>query len=299
MACTVCGKELGMWAKLSGQSDSGVCKTCHEQGHNRLKTLVQSCGSVQNLDQHYARGWLSQFEAIVQKFHIPADEASPLRFGLLNNIFKLVESKDEMPDSDLTFIGDLAKQYSLSPSSPAEIKDTLFRIGTRDAIHKWEHGQPPTARCSGLVLQQGEKCYWEEGAGLKLQSVKRHYAGGFASVSVPVHLMKGMRVRVGGFKGYPVDETVLDNGGMGVIHITNQRVCFAGADHAFAIPYKKMISIQGFETGFTVQTINEKKPGIFIVNHPELTVQLLNLASSGTAEEEPPKARRKKLPAAV
>jgi len=134
---------------------------------------------------------------------------------------------------------------------------------------------------------------------LKLQSVKRHYEGGFASVSVPVHLMKGMRVRVGGFKGYPVNETVRDNGGVGVLHITNQRVCFAGADHSVAIPYNKMISIQGFETGFSIQTTNEKKPGIFTVNHPELTVQLLNLASSGAAEKEPPKARRKKLPAAV
>jgi hypothetical protein len=299
MVCAVCAKELGLWAKLSGQSGLGVCKTCHEQGHNRLETLARAAGNTQNWDQQYARGWLSQFEEIAQKFHTSAEEATPLRFELLNNIFKLIESKDEMPDSDLTFIGNLAKQYSLSPSWPDEIKDTIFRIGTREAIQKWEHGEPPITHCNGLVLQKNEKCHWEEGAGLKLQHVKRHYEGGFASVSVPVHLMKGMRIRVGGFKGYPVDETVLENGGVGVIHITNQRVCFAGADRAVTIPYKKMISIQGFETGFTIQTTNEKKPGIFIVRHPELTVQLVNLASSGAVEEEPPKTRRAKLSSAV
>jgi hypothetical protein len=60
-----------------------------------------------------------------------------------------------------------------------------------------------------------------------------------------------------------------------------------------------MISIQGFETGFTIQTTNEKKPGIFIVRHPELTVLLVTLASTGVDEDEPPKKRRQKFPVAV
>jgi hypothetical protein len=41
-----------------------------------------------------------------------------------------------------------------------------------------------------------------------------------------------------------------------------------------------MISIQGFETGFTIQITNENKPGIFIVRNPELTAQLVTLAST-------------------
>jgi hypothetical protein len=57
--------------------------------------------------------------------------------------------------------------------------------------------------------------------------------------------------------------------------------------------------IQGFETGFTIQTTNEKKPGIFIVRHPEPTAQLVTLASTGVGEDEPPKKRRQKLPVAV
>jgi hypothetical protein len=60
-----------------------------------------------------------------------------------------------------------------------------------------------------------------------------------------------------------------------------------------------MISIQGFETGFTIQTTNEKKPGIFIVRHPELTVLLVTLASTGVDEDEPPKKRRQKFPVAI
>jgi len=299
MTCGVCGHELGLWAKLSGHSGSSVCKACHEQGRHRIETLAQSVGAAQNWSQQFAIGWLSQFEEIVKKFYISTDEASPLRFILLNNIFKLVEAKNEIPDSDLKFVLDLAKTYSLTQSSPEEIKDTIFRIGMREAIEKWHRGEAPTANCNGIVLQKKEACHWEEGAGLRIRRVQRHYEGRSASVSFPVPTVKGVRIRLGGFKGYPVDETIFENGGGGVLHITNQRVCFVGSQHSIAIPYKKMISVQGFETGFTVQTTNEKKLGIFIVRHPELTAQLVILASTGVGEDEPPKKRGQKLPVVV
>lgn len=240
-----------------------------------------------------------QFDEVVKKFSIPADEASPLRFTLLNNIFKLVEAKDEIPESDLNFVVDLAKTYSLTQSSPEEIKNTIFRIGTRETIEKWQRGEAPTANCTGIVLQKKEICHWEEGAALRIQCVQRHFEGRSASASFPVHVVKGVRIRLGGFKGYPVDETIMENGGVGILHITNQRVCFVGAQHSIAIPYKRMLSVQGFETGFTIQTANEKKPGIFIVRYPELTTQLVTLASTEVGEDEPPKERRKKLPVAV
>jgi hypothetical protein len=297
MNCTACGKELGLWAKLSGQSGTGVCKACHEQALSRLGVLARSAACAPNWNHQFAEGWLNQFEEIVRKFSVPNPEASPLRFLLLNNIMGLVESKIEIPDSDLKFVLELARKYSITQSSPEEIKNTIFRIGMREAIQNWERGELPTANCSGMILQKGEVCRWEEGAALRIQRVQRHYEGAFGSVSVPVGLVKGMRVRVGGFKGYPVDETVFENGGAGVLHITNKRACFVGQQHSAAIPYKKMISLQGFETGFTIQTSNEKKPGIFIVRYPELTVHLVNLASSGPGEDEPPKKRRQKLPA--
>ena len=293
MTCAVCGKDLGLWAKLSGDSGTGVCKVCHQQGRNRLEALAKAAGASQVWDQQFARGWLNQFEEIVRKFHIPNEETWPLRFTLLGNIFKLIESPDEIAEADFPFVAELARQYSFTAGSPDQIKDAICRIGMRETIQHWEHGEPPAANCKGPVLQKNETCYWEEGAGLRIQKTKRHYEGGYASVSFTV--VKGVRLRTGGFKGYPVDETALESGGTGVLHVTNQRVCFVGLQYSIAIPYKKMISVQGFETGFTIQTTNEKKPGIFIVRHPELTVQLVNLASRGTNEDEPPKKRRQEV----
>lgn len=295
MNCTACGKELGFWTKVGVKSETGICKGCHEQAVTRLGVLARSASNAPNWTHQYAQGWLTQFQEIARKYNIPASEALPLWYTLLNNILELVETRDEIPHSDLTFVAALAEKYSIDQSSPDQIKNAIFRIGTRETIQNWERGEAPTVQCRGVALQNGEVCRWEESALLRIQRVQRHYEGAYGSVSVPLGIVKGMRVRVGGFKGYPVDETTLEDGGAGALHITNQRICFVGSQHSVAIPFKKMISLQGFETGFRIETSNEKKPGIFIVRNPELSLHLVNLASSGQAEEQVPRKRRQKL----
>jgi hypothetical protein len=222
-------------------------------------------------------------------------EAGPLRLSLLNNIFRLIEAEDVMPEDDLKFLLGLGQKYKLGQSATPELRDTIIRVGMREIIQSWERGETPRKECSGLVLQRGEVCHWEEGAGLRVQRTKREFVGGYSSVSVPVPLVRGVRFRVGGFKGHPIDHTILEDGGVGVLHVTSQRVCFTG-QHSVAIPYKKMISVGGFEGGFIIQTSNEKKPGIFVVRHPEFTTHMLTLAANPPEGEKQSNERQEKLP---
>jgi hypothetical protein len=54
-----------------------------------------------------------------------------------------------------------------------------------------------------------------------------------------------------------------------------------------------VISLAGFNDGFEPHTGNEKKPGIFLVPHPELTTELLNRALSSQGDDDSsPKRRR-------
>ncbi len=295
MNCSVCGGELGLWAKLTAHTADGICKKCHEQGMRQMQTLVQSVTATPCFKLQYAERWALQFEETVRKYRIPESDAQPLRLTLLNNMLKLVESGDEMVEGDLKFLLDLSQKYRVQESATPELGDTLIRVGMKEIIQSWEKGDVPRKDCNSLVLQKGETCHWEEAAGLRIQRTKHEYVGGYSSVSVPVPLVRGMRVRVGGFKGHPIDHTVLEDGGAGILHITNQRVCFTG-QHSVAIPYKKMISIGGFEGGFIVQTSNEKKPGIFVVRHPELTTHMLTLAANPPEEDSPTRKPSKQLP---
>ncbi len=274
-----------------------MCKKCHEQGQNQLKVLVSSVIATQSFKREFAERWLNQFGDTVRKYKISEDEARPLRQSLLNGIFRQVEAQDDMVEADLKFLADIGQNYSLGQTASPELRDTIFRVGMREIIQLWERGEVPTRQCGGLILQKGEICHWEEGAGLRVQKTKHEYVGGYSSVSVPI--VRGVRFKVGGFRGYPVDHTILEDGGTGVLHITNQRVCFTGQLHSVAIPYKKMISVGGFEGGFVVHTSNEKKPGLFIVRHPEFTTQFLTLASNPAEEDKAPPKRRRRLPAPV
>jgi hypothetical protein len=299
MKCSVCENDIGFWAKLTARSRTGVCKSCHEEGSRQLQDLVQSIGAANSFGIPYADRWVTQFEELIRRYRMPESEASPLRFALLNNMFKLVEAEEEMTEGDLKFLLALSHKYDIGKTSTPELRDTIFRVGAKEIIQSWEHGEVPHKECSGLVLQKSELCNWEEGAALRVQKTKREYVGSYSSMSVPVPLVRGARFRVGGFKGHPIDHTVLEDGGVGVLHITNQRVCFTGQQQSVAIPYKKMISVGGFEGGFIIRTSNEKKPGIFIVRHPELTAQMLALASNPPETNDPPRKRREKLPSAV
>jgi hypothetical protein len=294
MDCTVCGNHLGIWAKLTAHGGD-VCKECREQGHKRLQVLLRSVSESQIFKIQFAEGWIGQFEEIQHKFCIPESEVSSVKLSFFDSIFRLVESEEVMAEPDLRFLLAMTQKYGLAQTATPELHDTLFRIGVKETIQSWEHGDAPRKACNGLVLQKSEICHWEEGAGLRIQKTKREYVGAFSSVSVPVPLIRGMRFRVGGFKGHPIDYTVLEDGGTGLLHITNQRVCFTWQQRSVAIPFKKMISVGGFESGFIVQTSNDKKPGIFIVRHPELTAQLLNLAASPPEEEIRSTKRKMKL----
>jgi hypothetical protein len=293
MKCAVCGKDVGFWAKLGNHAQ--ICKACTEQRQNRLKVLATSVGSVTNWYQEQADRWLAQYDEIVRKYQVPAADALQTRNEILNGIFKLVESQEQMADADLEYLVGLGQGFGIAQSGSAELQDTVLRIALRQAIQSWDRGKPLERECTALVLARGEVCQWEEPAGLLIQRTKREYVGGYASVSIPLHIVRGARVRVGGFKGVPIDKTVHEDGGKGVLHITNQRICFTGINQAVAIPFKKIVSLAGFDGGFEAHTGNEKKPGIFLVPHPELTTELLKRTSSsqGHDDNSGPKYRRK------
>jgi hypothetical protein len=236
MDCSVCGNHLGIWAKLTAHGGDDVCKPCREQGNNRLQILLRSVSESPTFKIQFAEGWIGQFEEIQHKFRIPESEIGSVKLSFFDSIFRLVESEEVMAESDLRFLLATTQKYGLAQTATPELRDTLFRIGMKETIQSWEHGEAPRKECSGLVLQKSEVCHWEEGAGLRIQKTKREYVGAYSSVSVPVPLVRGVRFRVGGFKGHPIDHTVLEDGGTGLLHITNQRVCFTGQQRSVAIP---------------------------------------------------------------
>jgi hypothetical protein len=292
MKCTVCGKELGLWERLNVRPSLIICKGCREQANEKMQALLRSSSTTQSFNRQFAQNWMTQLEETVRKYQMPQVEAGPQRLALLTNIFALAESGDEIADADLRFLAELGQKYQLWQFGNPEVKDAIIRIGMREVIQNWERGESPRKDCAGLVLQKGELCHWEEGAGLLIQKTHREYVGGSASVSFKNPLIPKSRFKIGAFKGVPIDKTVLENKGTGVLHITNTRLCFSGQT-SIAIAFNKMLHLEGCEQGFVVHTSNDRKPCTFVVHQPELTLNMLNLAMHPPEEEPPPKGRKK------
>jgi hypothetical protein len=292
MNCSVCGQEISIWTKLT-HSKQSECGKCHDEGTGQLRALVQAAGSASTLNIQHEIGWMSQFDAAVGKYHLFGNDVAGQRNSLLGHVFKLVEMEDTITDEALTFVSGIIEKYNLRKDGTPELRDAYLQVGMRERIQLFERGSAPTQLCNGLVLHKGEVCHWEEGASLRVLKTKREYVGTSNSFSIP--LGHGFRYRVGGFRGHSIDHTSYEDAGAGVLHITNQRLCFNGV-HTIAIAYKQMLAVNGFEGGFIVQTSNEKKPGIFIVRHPELTAQMLLMASNPPADQAKQQKRGKSVP---
>lgn len=143
MKCFVCGVELGFWAKLHTHSDVEICKECQVQAKSQLGILVGSVGDAQPFKPEYALGWINKFDETCGKYAVPEDQITPLRFVLLNNIFKLVENEDEMIESDLQFLLDLTKNMA-SGNSRLPTYATLF-LGSEFA-RSFSHGSKARPR---------------------------------------------------------------------------------------------------------------------------------------------------------
>jgi hypothetical protein len=263
---------------------------------NRLQVLTQTIGAVPSWKQQYVEGWIKQLEDTLQRYEIPLTEAAPARSAVLNEIFKLVEREAEISAIDTNFLIGLGQRYDLARSATPEIRDTLLRITFRQMIECWQRGDAPTRQCSCPVPFKNEICHWEEPSVLLIERKRREYVGAYGSVSVPVPLLHGVRARVGGFKGVPVDRTVHEDGGRGVLHITNQRILFTGQEQSVAIPYAKVLGVVLYADGFEIHAAAGKKPGIFLVPHPDLTKELLTLASSPKTDGGSTSRSRRKKP---
>ncbi|MCL5287907.1 MAG: hypothetical protein M1453_07940 [Acidobacteria bacterium] len=275
MNCLVCGKEFGVWARLTGDAADEICKSCEEEAQARLDGLI---GTVsKSIPSGPAMQWVTRFNELSVKYHLSEERGAEPLLALLEAITRWIERREKLEQQDVVVLGQFVEKYKLLDRGSEETARTTRAIWARWNIQEWEAGAAPRAECSGLLLEDDEVCHWQQAARLLEQRTRREYVG--ASQGISVRLARGVSYRVGAFKGAPIDTTYLSDAGAGTLHITSSRICFTGSSAAAAIPFKKIISVSGHEDGLSVFRTGAKKPTIFQVEHPELTLRLLALAT--------------------
>lgn len=276
MNCLVCGKEFGFWAKhVSDDAADLVCNDCEQAGEQALTGAADASLNAGTYDEKTARAALERFDALAAKYHVRGARLQQPWSQFVAKLFHWLDGAEEPGDDVIIWLSKLTKERKVELGE-GELA-CFERTRRRRVIGRWRGGRPPEQKCDGLLLGEGEVCHWEEPARLYEQRTRRQYVGGYGGVSV--RLARGVRLNTGAFKGTAIDMTYLADLGLGTLHLTSQRIAFTGGQAAVAIPHKKLLSVEGFEDGFQVFRTNAKKPTLFGVCYPELTVQLLALAT--------------------
>lgn len=124
---------------------------------------------------------------------------------------------------------------------------------------------------SGVILRRGETAYLEEsGVVLKEPHSVRTYHGGGRGVSVPVPGIKGVRVRVGDFKGYSESHEELRDKDIGYLLLTNKRLVFSGRNKVSNIKLNKIVEVYPYIDAIKISVENRSKPHYFFVKNSKL-----------------------------
>ena len=77
-------------------------------------------------------------------------------------------------------------------------------------------------------------------------------------------IMKGVYYRTGGFKGYPVETTIIQKMGTGSVCFTDKNIYFASPEKSIKIPYYKILSVDSYSNGIGIQKDGANDKPIFL-----------------------------------
>jgi len=159
-------------------------------------------------------------------------------------------------------------QFSGMPQTILNSNKSLEKMLQSKVIQDILAGNVPAPRIqiSGdfpFLLGKGEHLVWLfRNVTLHRQKVKKEYAG--RSHGMSFRIMKGVYYRIGGFKGNPIETTVMQRIGNGSACFTDRNIYFAGSEKSLKIPYNKIISVNSYSNCIGVQKDGTNDKPIFL-----------------------------------
>ena len=67
-----------------------------------------------------------------------------------------------------------------------------------------------------------------------------------------IRVCKGVYYRTGGFKGHPIETTVMQKVSKGTICLTTKHLYYHSPEKSFKIPYSKIINLESYSNGLGI-----------------------------------------------
>ncbi|TAK99421.1 MAG: hypothetical protein EPO08_16480 [Rhodospirillaceae bacterium] len=272
--CKFCGQAAGMF-----RSEHDECRSLHLNAASKISQTVvwafnapdisteelrRQVGSVAEagfLDVPQCRdaivkGWSEAVNTALGEDGLLSDEKST----------RLMALKDSLALSD----DELDRHGAIGRIQKALVLEGVINGNIPDFTRT--HHLP-------VNLQKGETIVWAyERSEYFEDQIKREYVG--RSKGVSFQIMKGVRYRMGAYKGHMVDKTQRVHVDTGVTVITDRNIYFAGPSKSVRVPYAKIVSFITFDDGIgIIRDAQTAKPQMFVTGDGEFTCNLVtNLA---------------------
>jgi len=272
--CLDCSKPLSLWERwFLGRSY--FCKECYQR---RLQELNQGiAGYTDKILKAVKDGRVSLSEAnelkeIQDKFGLSDFAVKKFSVNIYQKLYQEVVSDQRVNEEEEEAIKALCNQLGIPAEEISLTQRSLARLRL---LTQLEEGVLPETQAD-ILLQKKEIAHYTTFCELFEERVKREYVGGHSGFSI--RIAKGIYWRVGGFKGYPVEKSVLTKIDQGKLVVTNKRIVFSGGRKSFSVPYSKLIDIELFKDAVKLNREGKSAREYFGVSDPEVLAKIITLA---------------------
>lgn len=262
---------LGIDSREAWQSDEG--KKLAEHGRQNIRTMVYNAMKSGNME-----GLAAQLDHAADLYGFPLYAATESAVDAWKTyIGKALDDGIISPEEERAIETVSAELGILPGDHPEEFRKVTQGAILRDVLNGVTFSRVSLTGDIPVILQKKEVVLWIfNHTELYEERTRRHYTGSSAGVSIRV--ARGVYVRSGSFKGYPVETTEAVYLGSGALLVTNENLFWVPpASKVIKIPVKKIIAITPASDGIIIQKDGvTAKPQYFRTNDAWFSYNLIS-----------------------
>lgn len=239
------------------------CEAGFNNAKVRLSSLLQQIFASKEDFYVYDK----QIQTILSDGHIDSATKEELFVSALDNAVSIYLSDNVISNEEKNVIARF-QQYTKLPQTSLNSHKSLEKVVQSSILQDVINGHIPTPRIQvngqfPFILGKGETMIWVyRDVECLEQKVQKQYVGG--SHGMNFRIAKGVYYRVGGFKGTPIEHTVMKSVGIGMVCLTDKQLYFSSPQKNFKIPYSKLIYMEPYSNGIGLQKDGASaKPFVF------------------------------------
>ncbi|MDX6378268.1 MAG: hypothetical protein QOE98_2571 [Gaiellaceae bacterium] len=198
-----------------------------------------------------------------------------IREGIVRQAIDAVLADDRLNGAEEAALLDALQRFGVTLDN---MDQTAPGVRNRLLVAKVNDGRLPVVDEPLLIARPGERVHLEYEAQLMKIDSARGYQD--RSRDAGFRIVEGAPYRVGRNRGRTINlGTAVSVDDVGTLSITDRRVVFTGSIQTLEFRYDKLAGIALFSQGIRISVTNQRKAGLFQLDHVDVVAAVLNAAA--------------------